>query len=59
MRLRVPSESQCLQCIPEAPLTIDELRDAWPVLTAEERFEGFLALDREAADDLLSRIAGP
>ena len=36
---------------PEAPLTIDELRDAWLVLSAEERFEGFLALDREAADD--------
>src|SRR5512142_341046 len=36
---------------PEAPLTIDELRDAWLVLTAEERFEGFLALDRESADD--------
>jgi magnesium transporter len=36
---------------PEAPLTIDELRDAWPVLAAAERFEGFLALDRETADD--------
>ena len=36
---------------PEAPLTIDELRDAWPVLAAAERFEGFLALDRESADD--------
>jgi magnesium transporter len=36
---------------PEAPLTIDELRDAWLVLTPEERFEGFLALDRESADD--------
>ncbi len=36
---------------PEAPLTIDELRDAWPVLDADERFEGFLALDRESADD--------
>lgn len=36
---------------PEAPLTVDELRDAWLVLSAEERFEGFLALDRESADD--------
>ena len=36
---------------PDAPLTIDELRDAWPVLAADERFEGFLALDRESADD--------
>ena len=36
---------------PEAPLTIDELRDAWLVLSAQERFEGFLALDRESADD--------
>ena len=35
---------------PEAPLTVDELRDAWLVLSAEERFEGFLALDRESAD---------
>ena len=34
----------------DTPLTIDELRDAWPVLDAEERFEGFMALDREAAD---------
>lgn len=34
-----------------APLTSEELRDAWLVLTAEERFEGFLALDRESADD--------
>jgi len=37
--------------IPPPPLTIDELRDAWPVLSADERFEGFLALDRESADD--------
>ena len=36
---------------PEAPLTIDELRDAWLVLSAEERFEGFLALDRDSSDD--------
>jgi magnesium transporter len=36
---------------PEAPLTVDELRDAWLVLSAEERFEGFLALDRDSADD--------
>ncbi len=35
----------------EAPLTIEELRDAWPVLAADERFEGFMALDRESADD--------
>ena len=33
------------------PLTIDELRDAWPVLAADERFDGFLALDRESAND--------
>jgi magnesium transporter len=37
--------------VTEAPLTIDELRDAWPVLAADERFEGFMALDRESADD--------
>jgi len=44
---------------PEAPLTIDELRDAWPVLAADERFEGFLALDREVADDFFLGLSAP
>lgn len=39
------------------PLTSEELRDAWLVLTAEERFEGFLALDRESADDFFLGLA--
>jgi len=32
-------------------LTLDELRDAWPVLDPEERLEGFRALPREEAED--------
>ena len=44
---------------PEAPLTIDELRDAWPVLAADERFEGFLALDREVAADFFLGLSAP
>lgn len=32
-------------------LTAEDLRDAWPALSADERMEGFGALDRAAAND--------
>lgn len=32
-------------------LSLDELREAWPVLSAVERVEGFLMLSRREADD--------
>ncbi len=31
-------------------ISIDDLREAWPALSEEERFEGFRQLDREEAD---------
>ncbi|PIQ86490.1 MAG: magnesium transporter [Candidatus Omnitrophica bacterium CG11_big_fil_rev_8_21_14_0_20_45_26] len=34
-----------------ADLTINEIREAWPVLSAEERFEAFSLLDRESAQE--------
>ena len=35
----------------EAGLTGDDLRDAWPVLSLDERLEGFQHMEREEADD--------
>jgi magnesium transporter len=37
-------------------LTPDELRDAWPVLDAEERMEGFHLLPREEAEDFFLEL---
>ncbi len=36
---------------PSVPPTVDDLRDAWPVLTGPERLEAFRVLDRGDADD--------
>ena len=38
-------------------LTVSDLRDAWPVLSAEERFEGFQRLERRDADDFFLRLS--
>jgi magnesium transporter len=38
-------------------LTISDLRDAWPVLSPEERFEGFQRLERRDADDFFLRLS--
>jgi magnesium transporter len=38
-------------------ITVDELRDAWPVLDAEERLEGFRSLPREEAEDYFLELA--
>jgi magnesium transporter len=35
---------------------VEALRDAWPVLDAEERIEGFRALPREAAEDFFLEL---
>lgn len=35
----------------EARLSIDELRDAWQVLSVDERFEGLFAVDRDDAQE--------
>jgi magnesium transporter len=37
---------------------LDDLRDAWPLLTAEERAQAFLGLPREDADELFGGL-GP
>ncbi|MBN1608611.1 MAG: magnesium transporter, partial [Polyangiaceae bacterium] len=37
--------------MPEISLTLEELGDAWPALAADERLEGFSALDRDDADE--------
>jgi magnesium transporter len=38
-------------------LAADELRDAWPVLDAEERLEGFRLLSREEAEDFFLELS--
>jgi len=38
-------------------LRADELRDAWPALSAEERVEGFQMLPREDADEFFDSLA--
>jgi magnesium transporter len=40
-----------------APLTPEELHDAWPALAAQERVEGFLVLPREDADDFFLSLS--
>jgi len=37
-------------------LSPDELRDAWPALSAEERAEGLKLLPRDTAEDLFFSI---
>jgi len=37
-------------------LTVDELRDAWPVLDSAERLEGFRLLPREEAEDFFLEL---
>jgi magnesium transporter len=41
----------------EMPFGIDDLRDAWPVLDAEERVEGFMLLPRDQADDFFLSLS--
>jgi magnesium transporter len=41
----------------ETPFGIDQLRDVWPALDAEERVEGFMLLPREEADDFFLSLA--
>ena len=41
-----------------AEVSVEELRDAWPALAADERLEGFLLLPREDADDFFLTLAG-
>ncbi len=43
--------------IPGERLTVDELRDAWPVLDPEERLEGFRLLPREEAEDFFLELS--
>ncbi len=38
-------------------LTVEELRDAWPVLDAEERLEGFRLLQRDEAADFFLELS--
>ena len=38
-------------------LSVDDLRDVWPVLTPAERVEGFNLLDREDADDFFHSLS--
>src|SRR2546423_10534034 len=33
------------------PLSLEELRDVWPLLTQEDRIQGFLLLPRDEAED--------
>jgi magnesium transporter len=40
-----------------ARLSVDDLRDVWPVLTPAERVEGFSLLDREDADDFFHSVS--
>ena len=37
--------------------SVEELRDAWPALAADERVEGFLLLAREEADDFFLTLS--
>jgi magnesium transporter len=43
----------------DVPLTADELRDAWPALSSEERLEGFHRLVRAEADDFFLDLSVP
>jgi len=43
--------------VAEKNFTPSELYDAWPVLSLEERVEGFECLKRDAADDFLLQLA--
>ena len=40
----------------DMPLTAEELRDAWPALSWEERIEGFHRLVRAEADDFFLEL---
>ncbi len=40
-----------------ARLTVDDLRDAWPILAGDERVQGFALLPREDADDLFQELS--
>ncbi len=41
----------------EDDLTVDELRDAWVVLSLAERYEGFQRLERKDADDFFLELS--
>jgi magnesium transporter len=41
----------------ETSLSPDQLRDLWPVLTEEERYEGFSVLPREEAEDFFETLS--
>lgn len=41
-----------LDTIPDAPVTVSDLTDAWAILDLDERLEGFHLLDRADAEDL-------
>jgi len=43
--------------IPRETLTTEELRDAWPVLDAEERLAGFRLLPRDEAEDFYFELS--
>jgi magnesium transporter len=43
--------------IPRETLTVEELRDAWPVLDTEERLEGFHLLPRDEAEDFFLELS--
>lgn len=48
-----------MELLLDAPdkLTIEQLRDIWPVLTTEERFEGFRVLNRTDSEDLFETLS--
>jgi magnesium transporter len=41
---------------PDAPLSIEELRDAWPVLDLAERSDGLKLLEQEEAEELFESL---
>jgi magnesium transporter len=46
-------ETPASELAPRSELTADDLRDAWPTLSADERLEGFLLLSRSYAEDFI------
>ncbi|MFL5307482.1 MAG: magnesium transporter [Polyangia bacterium] len=39
------------------PLSLDEIRDVWPLLTQEDRVQGFLLLPRDEAEDFFFSLS--
>ena len=39
------------------PTLLDDLQEAWPLLDAEERLSGFLALERTEADEFFLELS--